>query len=110
MYRVHGDARFDSLSRISVTHLYNLRQGAGYRRQRRHFEKTLHTCSRTAQRRKPDPQNNPGYLRLDTVHQGDLDAIVSVRLRRTAYRPDTTSVSHRDRGIMAPSPDRVPRF
>jgi hypothetical protein len=25
------------------------------------------------ERRKPDPQGRPGYLRVDTVHQGDRD-------------------------------------
>jgi hypothetical protein len=25
------------------------------------------------ERRKPDPQNRPGYLRVDTVHQGDME-------------------------------------
>ncbi|MDF1526365.1 MAG: integrase, partial [bacterium] len=24
-------------------------------------------------RRKPDPQGRPGFIRIDTVHQGDLD-------------------------------------
>jgi hypothetical protein len=27
------------------------------------------------ERRKPDPQGRPGYLRVDTVHQGDLDGV-----------------------------------
>ncbi len=78
MYRVHGDGRFESLSHISVSHLYNLRKATGYQRRRRHFEKTRPTRSQIAQRRKPDPQGQPGYLRLDTVHQGDLDGIKGV--------------------------------
>ena len=78
MYRVHGDERFEALSHISVSHLYNLRKATGYRRRRRHFEKTRPARSQIAQRRKPDPQGHPGYLRLDTVHQGDLDGIKGV--------------------------------
>jgi len=78
MYRVHGDGRYAALSHISVSHLYNLRKATGYRRQRRHFDKTRPTRSQIAQRRKPDPQGQPGYLRLDTVHQGDLDGIKGV--------------------------------
>jgi len=27
------------------------------------------------ERRRPDPQGRPGYLRVDTVHQGDLDGV-----------------------------------
>jgi hypothetical protein len=62
MYRVHGDGRYAALSHISVSHLYNLRKATGYRRQRRHFDKTRPTRSQIAQRRKPDPQGQPGYL------------------------------------------------
>ena len=73
MYRVHGDSRYEALSHISVSHLYNLRRATGYQRRRRYFEKTRPTRSKIAQRRKLDPQGQPGYLRLDTVHQGDLE-------------------------------------
>lgn len=78
MYWIHGDERYEGLSHISVSHLYNLRKSAGYCRRRRHFEKTRPTRSQIAQRRKPKPQGQPGYLRLDTVHQGDLDGIKGV--------------------------------
>lgn len=78
MYRVHGDVRFQALSHISVSHLYNLRKGVGYRRRRQHVEKTRPVRSQIAQRRKPEPGGQPGYLRLDTVHQGDLDGIKGV--------------------------------
>jgi len=78
MYRVHGDERYEALSHISVSHLYNLRKATGYQRQRRHFDKTRATRSQIGERRKPDPQGQPGYLRLDTVHQGDLDGIKGV--------------------------------
>jgi transposase InsO family protein len=30
------------------------------------------------ERRKPNPNGNPGYLRIDTVHQGDLDKVKGV--------------------------------
>ncbi|MCU7879513.1 MAG: integrase, partial [Candidatus Thiodiazotropha sp. (ex Lucinoma aequizonata)] len=43
MYRVHGDARFEHLSHISVSYLYNLRHSTGYQRQRHHFDKTRPT-------------------------------------------------------------------
>ena len=78
MYLLHGDGRFEALSHISVSHPYNLRKARGYRRRRRHFEKTRPARSQIAQRRKPDPDGRPGYLRLDTVHQGDLDGIKGV--------------------------------
>ena len=58
---------------ISVSHLYNLRKSKVYIRQRRHFEKTRSTPSKIGERRKPQPNGKPGYIRIDTVHQGDLD-------------------------------------
>jgi hypothetical protein len=30
------------------------------------------------ERRRPDAQGRPGYLRIDTVHQGDLDGVKGV--------------------------------
>jgi transposase InsO family protein len=78
MCRIHGDLRYEALSHMSVSHLYNLRKAKGYQRQRRQFDKTRPSRSTIAVRRKPDPQGRPGYLRLDTVHQGDLDGIKGV--------------------------------
>jgi hypothetical protein len=78
MFRIHGDHRYEALSHISVSHLYNLRKAYGYQRQRRQFDTTRSTRSAIAVRRKSDPQGRPGYLRLDTVHQGDLDGIKGV--------------------------------
>lgn len=78
MFHVHGDSRYERLSQISVSHLYNLRHSNGYQRQRRHFSKTHPTRSTIGERRKPRPQGKPGFLRVDTVHQGDLDGIKGV--------------------------------
>jgi transposase InsO family protein len=61
------------LATISVSHLYNLRQTTVYTRQRRHFEKTRPKVSSIGERRKPRPNGKPGYIRIDTVHQGDQD-------------------------------------
>lgn len=72
-YRIYGQVEYKNLSGISVSHLYNLRRSATYCRKRRHFEKTRPVVSKIGERRKPDPQGKPGYLRIDTVHQGDQD-------------------------------------
>jgi len=72
-FQVFGDTAFERLSSISVGHLYNLRQSTGYVRQRRHFTKTRPRSLPIGQRRKPKPEGKPGYLRIDSVHQGDLD-------------------------------------
>ena len=74
-FEVFDDARFERLAGISNGHLYNLRHSAGYRRHRQVFDKTRPTQVRIGERRKPSPDGKPGYLRIDSVHQGDLDGI-----------------------------------
>ena len=65
---------YERLANISVSHIYNLRKGQSYQKQRRHFEKTRSPQGiNIGERRKPQPQGSPGYIRIDTVHQGDLD-------------------------------------
>ena len=70
---VFGDKDYAVLSTISVSHLYNLRKSTTYCRQRRHFQKTKAKPPSIGERRKPEPNGQPGYIRIDTVHQGDLD-------------------------------------
>jgi len=72
-YAIYGQKEYQNLARISVAHLYNLRHSASYLRDRRQITKTSATNARIAERRKPDPQGKPGTIRIDTVHQGDLD-------------------------------------
>ena len=67
----HGG--YERLAGISISHLYNLRQSKPYLRQRYTFDKTKPTKIPIGERRKPRPNQQPGYLRVDTVHQGDLD-------------------------------------
>ena len=68
-----GDSRYERLALISASHIYNLRRSTCYQHKRRHFEKTRSKPSSIGERRKPSPQGQPGYLRVDTVHQGDQD-------------------------------------
>ena len=42
------------------------------------YQKTRPTQVAIGERRRPDPQGRPGYLRVDTVHQGDLDGVKGV--------------------------------
>ena len=70
---VFGQMEYASLASISVSHLYNLRKSTAYTGQRRHFAKTRARRSSIGERRKPRPNGRPGYIRIDTVHQGDLD-------------------------------------
>lgn len=67
------DARFVRLKDISIAHLYNLRGRRQYRSQVSFFTKTRPTAIPIGERRKPFPEGKPGYLRVDSVHQGDQD-------------------------------------
>ena len=70
---VYGHSQFGNISRISISHLYNLRKSRRYRDLNIRFRKTKPVVSNIGERIKPDPQGRPGYIRVDTVHQGDRD-------------------------------------
>jgi hypothetical protein len=72
-WQVFGDPRYQRLAAISVSHLYNLRASPRYRDLR-----VVHLGTRPVKiaigvRKAPAPQGLPGYIRIDTVHQGDQD-------------------------------------
>ncbi len=73
-----GDRRYQRLATISVAHIYNLRKSRAYREKRMHYQKTRPVQVSIGERRRPDPQGRPGFLRVDTVHQGDLDGVKGV--------------------------------
>lgn len=52
---------------------YNLRASVPYQRQRRGFEKNQARQVAIGERRKPQVNGQLGYIRIDSVHQGDLD-------------------------------------
>jgi len=72
-YEIYGEAEYANLASISISHLYNLRGSSAYFRQRRSFQKTQPKVSSIGERRKHRPNGKPGHIRIDTVHQGDLD-------------------------------------
>lgn len=72
-YTLFGQDEYQRLASISVAHLYNLRKSNAYIRHRRSVEKTRPRASHIGERRKPQPNGQPGYIRIDTVHQGDWD-------------------------------------
>ncbi len=74
-FEIFGDTDYQRLAHISNGHVYNLRNSTGYRRQRQIVEKTRPTTIKIGERRKPRPDNKPGFLRIDSVHQGDFDGI-----------------------------------
>lgn len=72
-YEVFGDVEFIRLKDISVAHLYNLRGSKPYKLRCLIISKTRPVKVNIGKRRKPQPRGRPGYLRVDTVHQGDRD-------------------------------------
>jgi transposase InsO family protein len=70
-HEVYKRPEFARLAGISVAHLYNLRKHSRYRERLMSYTKTRPTAVSIGERRKPQPQGQPGFLRLDTVHQGD---------------------------------------
>lgn len=72
-YGEYGQSVFQRLSRISVAQIYRFRHSEAYRKQNNSYQPTRATVIRIGERRKPRPQGRPGYLRIDTVHQGDRD-------------------------------------
>ena len=77
-YRQFGDLRYARLQEISVSHLYSLRASESYRKQRLAWQKTRPSPITIGVRKAPAPQGLPGYIRIDTVHQGDLDGAKGV--------------------------------
>ena len=75
---VYRDTRYVRLATISVGHLYNLRKRNGYGDRRRVFTKTRPTGIAIGERRAPTPDGRPGFIRIDSVHQGDQDGIKGV--------------------------------
>jgi hypothetical protein len=72
-YHLYGDDRFEKLKQISVSHIYNLQKTNVYRSKLLSYTKTKPSKNNIGERRKPDPNGKPGFLRVDSVHQGDLD-------------------------------------
>lgn len=70
-FQEFGHSEYERLATISVAHLYNLRKQRHYRECRLHYVKTRPVQVAIGERRKPDPRGEPGFLRVDTVHQGD---------------------------------------
>ena len=69
--QLYGRQEYARLAAISVAHLYNLRKSQRYRERLLNYTRTRPTTNSIGERRKPQPQGQPGFLRLDTVHQGD---------------------------------------
>lgn len=68
-----GDSRFVRLKDVSSATIYRLRKSKRYQTHALTIEKTKPTKIPIGERRKPKPNGMPGFLRVDTVHQGDFN-------------------------------------
>jgi hypothetical protein len=73
MFNIFGDKKFARLQNISLGHIYNLRTTERYKTRALNYTKTDPASVPIGERRKPQPYGKPGFLRVDSVHQGDLD-------------------------------------
>lgn len=71
-YQNYGHLDFKNISQISVSQIYRLRGSKRYISQSLTFKHTQAVKRNIGERRKPQPNGLPGYIRIDTVHQGDL--------------------------------------
>lgn len=72
-WEVFGNPKFQQLASISASHIYNLRRSAAYQKIRVRVQLTKGSKVSIGERRQPEPKGRPGYLRVDTVHQGQHD-------------------------------------
>jgi hypothetical protein len=78
LQREYGEYHIEAYQRlaaISSAQIYRFRKTAEYRKRHTSYQPTRPTPIPIGERRKPDPNGRPGYLRIDTVHQGDRDGV-----------------------------------
>ncbi len=73
MYKKFDDFKYETLCLISAAHIYNLRKTTTYRRITKNYQKTKPRVIQIGERKKPEPNGKPGYIRVDTAHQGDRE-------------------------------------
>ena len=72
-YGEYSQQAYERISKISVAQIYRFRNSEAYRKRNTSYQPTRPTVIPIGERRKPRPQGRPGFLRIDTVHQGDQD-------------------------------------
>lgn len=74
-FKIFGRTEYENISGISIAHIYNIRNtNLQYGSSKaKFFKRTQAIQTNIGIRRKPEPNGKPGYLRVDTVHQGDLN-------------------------------------
>lgn len=73
-FKIFKKTDYANIANISVGHIYNIRNNSNQYKSSdaMYFQKTKGTPVNIGTRKKPEPNGKPGYVRVDTVHQGDL--------------------------------------
>ncbi len=71
-YLTYHHLEYEKISKISVAYIYILRGSMFYQTHSLTFKNTQAVKRNIGERRKPEPNGKPGYIRINTVHQGDL--------------------------------------
>lgn len=72
-YVLYKKKDYERLSHLSHGHLYRLRGTSRYGEHAVTIGRTMAVSSSIGIRKRPEPNGKPGYIRADTVHQGDRD-------------------------------------
>lgn len=74
-YKIYDHTEYENIHRISVSHIYNIRNTSVLYQssEAMFFKKTQAVKVNIGVRRKPMPGGRPGYIRVDSVHQGDFE-------------------------------------
>jgi len=72
-YSIFKKSEYRNISRISISHIYNLRKTRQYASHSLTIKKTNPVKILIGKRIKPENNGIPGFLRVDTVHQGDME-------------------------------------
>ena len=74
-FMTFGKEPYANIAKISVSHIYNLRKNNRQylSSETIKYSKTNSVNVNIGERKKPLPYGKPGYIRVDSVHQGDLD-------------------------------------
>lgn len=78
MYERYGKSDYARLANISVSHLYNLRETRQCQSHALTISGTKSVAVPIGRREKPKTGGKPGFIRVDTVHQGDLEKVKGV--------------------------------
>jgi hypothetical protein len=79
-YLMFGHKEYETIAKISVSHIYNLRNHSEQYRSSDaiRYTKTNPTSVAIGERAKPSPCGKAGSIRVDSVHQGDRDGVKGV--------------------------------